>query len=100
MPSIHVRVAHALTQADALQRIQKAVAQAKKQNPDKVREFSEHWEGYVGKFSAAALGHSLTASCSVNPGEVTVEGKLPLLAAPFKGKIEAVIQDMLERLLA
>ena len=100
MPSIHVSVSHKLTQADALKRIQKAVTEAKKQNPEKVRELNESWEGYVGNFSGTAMGHSVAASVAVNPGEVTVDGKLPLLATPFKGTIEAAIQDMLTRLLA
>jgi Putative polyhydroxyalkanoic acid system protein (PHA_gran_rgn) len=100
MPSIHVSVSHKLTQADALKRIKKAIAEAKNQNPEKVRELNESWEGYVGNFSGTAMGHSVAASVAVNSGEVTVDGKLPLLATPFKGKIEAAIQDMLTRLLA
>ena len=100
MPSIHASVSHKLTQADALKRIKKAITEAKNQNPEKVRELHESWEGYVGNFSGTAMGHLVAASVAVNPGEVTVDGKLPLLATPFKGKIEAAIQDMLTRLLA
>jgi hypothetical protein len=100
MPRIHISVSHQLTQADALKRIKKAIAEAKKQNPEKVRELNETWDGYVGNFSGTAMGHSVAASVSVHPAEVTVDGKLPLLATPFKGKIEAGIQDLLRRLLA
>jgi Putative polyhydroxyalkanoic acid system protein (PHA_gran_rgn) len=100
MPSIHVSVSHQLTQADALKRIKKAITEAKKQNPEKIRELNEKWDGYVGNFSGAAMGHSVAASVAVNSGEVTVDGKLPLLATPFKGKIEGAIQEMLKRLLA
>ena len=100
MPRIHVSVSHQLTQADALERVKKAITEAKKQNPDKVRELNERWEGSVGNFSGTAMGHQVAASVAVNSEEVTVDGKLPLLATPFKGKIEAAIQDMLRRLLA
>jgi hypothetical protein len=100
MPRIHVSVSHQLTQADALERIKKAISEAKKQNPEKVRELNESWEGYVGRFSGTAMGHSVAASVAVNSAEVTVDGKLPLLATPFQGKIETAIQDMLRRLLA
>jgi hypothetical protein len=100
MPRIHVSVSHQLTQADARKRIQKAITEAKKQNPEKVRELNLSWEGYVGNFSGRAMGHSVEASVAVGSGEVTVDGKLPLLASPFKGKIETAIQDMLRRLLA
>jgi hypothetical protein len=100
MPHIHVSVSHPLTQADALKRIKKAITEAKTQNPEKVRELNESWEGAVGNFSGTAMGHSVAASVTVNSGEVTVDGKLPLLATPFKGKIERAIQDMLRRVLA
>ena len=100
MPQIHVSVSHELTQADALKRIKKAVSELQKKNPEKVRDLKERWEGSVGSFSGTAMGHSVAASVAVNTGEVTVDGKLPLLATPFKGKIETAIQDMLKRLLA
>jgi hypothetical protein len=100
MPHIHVSVSHELTQADALKRIKKAVSELQKKNPEKVRDLNERWEGYMGSFSGTAMGHSVAASVAVNTGEVTVDGKLPLLATPFKGKIETAIQDMLKRLLA
>jgi hypothetical protein len=100
MPRIHISVPHQLTQADALVRIKKAIREAKKQNPDKVRELNEHWEGHVGSFSGTAMGHSVTATVAINSAEVTVDAKLPLLATPFKGGIESAIQDMLRRLLA
>jgi putative polyhydroxyalkanoic acid system protein len=100
MPKIHVSVSHHLTQSDALKRIKKAITEAKNQNPDKVSKLNESWDGYVGDFSGTAMGQSVAASVAVNSGDVTVEGKLPLLAAPFKGKIEAAVRDMLKRLLA
>lgn len=100
MPRIHVSVSHQLTQTGALERIKKAITAAKRQNPDKVQELNENWEGYLGNFSGKAMGHSVAATVAVNSREVTVDGKLPLLAAPFKGKIETAIQDMLRRLLA
>jgi hypothetical protein len=100
MPRIHISVPHQLKQADALKRIKKAIADAMKQNPDKVGNLSESWDGHVGNFSGSALGHSVTASITVNSEDVTVDGKLPLLATPFKGKIETTVQAMLKRLLA
>jgi hypothetical protein len=100
MPSIKVAVPHKLTQDEALRRIKKAIADTKKQNADKVRDLSESWDGYVGNFSAAAMGQSLSGSVSVEPKEVIVETKVPLMFIAFKGKIESAARDMLSRLLA
>ncbi len=99
MPTIRVSIPHQLSQDEALKRIQRGIAQAKSQNPDKVRDLEESWNGYEGTFSAKAMGYSATASILVDPSEVTVESALPLIASPFKGKIEAALRDMLTRLL-
>ena len=60
MPTIRVAVPHQLSQDEALQRIQRAIAQAKSQNPDKIRDLKESWDGYVGAFSGKAMGYSAT----------------------------------------
>ncbi len=99
MASMRVSVSHQLTQAEALKRIKRAIAHAKKENSDKVRDLEENWNGYVGSFAASAVGHSVTGSVAIDPAEVIVTGKLPFFAMPFKRKIEAAIEDMLARLL-
>ena len=100
MPNLLVSVAHQLSQDEALQRVQRAIVQAKSQNSDKIGELKESWDGYVGKFRITVMGHSASGSLTVNPSEVTVEGTLPLIASPFRSTIEARVRDMLARLLA
>ena len=100
MPNIHVTVPHQLSQDEALQRIQRAIAQAKSQNPDKIRDLQDSWDGYVGAFSGKAMGYSATGTLTVNSPDVVVEGSIPVFASPFKGTIEVKIRDMLARLLA
>ena len=100
MPSIKVAVPHKLTQEEALRRIKKAIEDTKKQNADKVGDLAESWDGYTGNFSGATLGQSLSGSVSVEPGEVIVEAKVPLMFIAFKGKLEGAARDMLTRLLA
>lgn len=99
MPSIRVSVPHQLSRDEALRRIQRYIAQAKGES-EKVRELEESWSGYEGKFSASAMGYSASGSVAIGPSEVTVETALPLIASPFKGKIETAIRDALARLLA
>ena len=100
MPNIQVSVPHQLSQDEALKRIQRAIAQAKGQNSDKISDLNETWDGYVGTFSAKAMGYSATGTLTVNPSDVTVTTTLPFFASAFKSKIETALRDMLTRLLA
>jgi hypothetical protein len=100
MPQMKVSVPHKLTQDEALRRIKKAIADTKKQNADKVGDLTESWDGYTGNFSGAAMGQTLAGSVSVEPSEVVVEAKIPLMFIAFKGKLEGAARDMLTRLLA
>jgi hypothetical protein len=100
MPTIRVSVPHKLTQDEALKRIKKTIAEAKKKNSDKVSELTETWDGYEGEFSGSAMGYDVGGGIAIEPGQVVVTGKLPFIAIPFKGKIESGIEGMLKHLLA
>jgi Putative polyhydroxyalkanoic acid system protein (PHA_gran_rgn) len=100
MPTIRVAVPHKLTQDEALKRIKKTIAEAKKKNSDKVSELKETWDGYEGEFSGSAMGYDVGGGIAIEPAQVVVTGKLPFIAIPFKGKIESGIEGMLKRLLA
>ena len=100
MPILSVTVPHKLPQDEALKRIKKAIADAKKQNSQQVENFTENWDGYIGNFSGKAMKHSVSGTLAVKPDEVIVGANLPFIATPFKGKIESMVQQMLERLLA
>jgi len=46
------------------------------------------------------MGFSLSGRMDVKPGEVVMKGNYPLAAVPFKGKIESMIRERAEQLLA
>jgi hypothetical protein len=100
MPKLHILIPHQLPRDKALKRIQQAIAGAKTQNSEKIRDLQERWDGYAGTFSGKAMGYSATGTLTVNPSDVVVESDLPIFASPFKSRIEAAITDMLTRLLA
>ena len=100
MPKLQVAIPHQLSRDEALRRIQKAIANAKDQNSDKIRGLQESWDGYTGTFSGKAMGYAAKGTLTVNPADVLVESDLPIFASPFKSRLEAAITEMLTRLLA
>lgn len=100
MPSLIVSVSHQLSQEEALRRIQATVAQARVQYSDKISELRESWDGYAGTFVVSAMNQQASGSVTVNPSEVTVKARLPLLALAIKPMIESRIRHELTRILA
>jgi hypothetical protein len=100
MPGLKVSVAHKLSQDEALRRVKAAIADAKKEYAEQVDDLQESWDGYNGTFSATAMGQRVSGSLAVNPSDVIVQGKLPLIALPFKGKFEAMIREQVAAILA
>jgi len=100
MPSMTIVVPHQLTQEEAMRRIQNLLAEVKRDYGDRVSDLKETWSGNSGEFSFKAMGFSLSGRMDVTPGEVVMKGNYPLAAAPFKGKIESMIRDRAEQLLA
>jgi hypothetical protein len=95
-----VSVSHALTQDEALRRIQAAVAQAREQYTDRINELRESWNGYAGEFVVSAMGQKISGTVAVNPSDVMVQTKLPFLAMAFKPMIESGLREELAKILA
>jgi hypothetical protein len=100
MPDLIVFVCHRLSQDEALQRIQAAVAQAKTQYSNKIDDLREGWNGYVGAFQISAQNQQVSGTVAVNPSDVTVEITLPFLAMFFKSMIESTMRSELTKILA
>ena len=100
MANVTVVVPHRLPQDEALNRIKQFIAQARVQYADRIGDLQENWNGYVGAFSFAGSGVSASGNIIVNPGDVTIQSTLPLMAMMFKGKIESTVRDVLSRVLA
>ena len=100
MSSLNLSVPHQLPQDEALNRIKQSITQLQEQYSDKIHDFQEAWNGYVGTFSVSAFGSSIPGSLSVNPSEVALQASLPLFATAFKGTIESLVREHLTKLLA
>lgn len=100
MPKMSVTVPHSLGQAEALARVQTMIGGLKRQYGDQLSELQEQWTGPDGQFSLKAMGFHVSGRVHVSDRDLTLDGDLPLMAAPFKGQIEQMVRQEAERLLA
>ena len=100
MPKFSMSVPHKLSQDEALRRIQGLLADLKAQHADRFSDLQETWTDHDGRFSVTAMGFKLAGSLSVKPASVELNGDLPFAAVPFKSRIEQVLRERAERLLA
>ena len=100
MPGMNIAVSHHLTQDEAMRRIQGLLTEIKRDYGDRVTDLRETWRDDGGDFSFRAMCFSVSGSVQVRPGEVLLTGDYPLAARPFKGRIESMIRERAEQLLA
>jgi hypothetical protein len=100
VPKMSVVVPHRLTEDEALARVKGLLGQLKAEHQREISDLRETWTDHRGEFAAKAMGFNVSGSVEVRPGEVRVEGDLPFAALPFKGRIEEMIRQRGERLLA
>jgi hypothetical protein len=100
MPNLNIAIHHNLSQEEALKRIKDAIAQAQAQNPGKIKDFQENWNGNAGTFSGSTMGQAVSVTMTVNASEVVLDLELPFAATFFKGKIEEEIRAFAAGLLS
>jgi hypothetical protein len=99
MPNLNIAIPHNLSQDDALKRIKGAIAQAKVEHSNSVKDLQENWNGNVGTFSGSAMGQTVSATITVNASEIVFDLALPFAASLIKRPIEAGIRDFTAKLL-
>ncbi len=99
MPHIDITVPHALTQDEAVRRIQNLPASLEQEFAGKVTDIKQAWAGYAAKFSFNAVGFAVSGTTDVQPHRADIHIDLPLLAMPFKGRLADAVRQRAERLL-
>jgi hypothetical protein len=100
MANFKMSVRHTLSQEEAMDRIKTLMGEVKKQYAGSIDKLEENWNGNSNTFSFTAMGFSVSGVLTVLPGEITLVGDLPFAARLFKGKIESMIREKAETLLA
>jgi hypothetical protein len=99
MPNMNISIPHHLSQDEALKRIQDAIAQAKAENPGKIKDFQENWNGNVGTFRGSGMGQTASGTITVSASEIVLDLELPFAATFFKAQIEENVRKFAAGLL-
>jgi Putative polyhydroxyalkanoic acid system protein (PHA_gran_rgn) len=97
---LNISVPHNLPQGEVLRRLQWFIANARTEYANRVQSFQESWNGNTGILRVTGMGHHVEGTITVNPSDVTVQGRLPFAALMIRGRIETGIREQLGRLLA
>jgi hypothetical protein len=90
---MHLKIPHQLSQAEALAKVKKALAEAKLQLVGKVAVEEERWEGPTLHFAFVAERQRIAGTLGVGEAEFELNAKLPLMLKLFEGKIERAIRE-------
>ena len=97
MPQFKVAVSHSHARHDMVTKLQRFADQLRGNVPAEVSQVEENWDDQGNlNFSFKALGFSVSGDVLTSDKEVTVSGKLPFAALPFRGAIESAIREQLE----
>jgi hypothetical protein len=100
MPAYQVVVSHQLGRETARQRVGQLLERTLAQYSAHLSDATGEWNGHELAFRFVASGLGVSGKLVVDETQVAVGGPLPLAAALFRGRIERMIRDELERLLA
>lgn len=99
MPKIKINVPHKVSQEEVIKRLKNFSAELKKEHGDTISNLQERWENNKVEIDLSVKGISTKISMEITPQELIIIGKIPLIALPFKGKIEQTIKDKVEELM-
>lgn len=99
MPSLNLKIDHALSRDEAAERVRRLVEFAKAQYGHQVSNLSETWEEHAVEFAFSVMGMSTTGKLRVEETHVEIDSKLPFAAVMLRGRIEEAIKSQLGRIL-
>ncbi|MDD5363638.1 MAG: polyhydroxyalkanoic acid system family protein [Ignavibacteria bacterium] len=99
MPKLEIKIAHSLSQPEALSRIKNFLPEFKAQHADRISDMEESWNGNINTFSFKVSGFHINGTLDVENDYLLINGSLPLLASMFSSTIESTIREKAEMLL-
>jgi hypothetical protein len=94
MPKFNLTIPHSLSRAEVMSRLREHLANAiENEFEDDIIMSGESWMDFSGDFSFMVNGYSISVSLQVRSEEVRINGKIPLVALPFRSQIK---KDLLE----
>jgi putative polyhydroxyalkanoate system protein len=89
---MRIAVPHHTTKANARSKIEQKLAALLSQFGGRVDDLQQQWNGDTLSFKGKARGFKLEGTVEVTEAEIVVNGKLPMMALPFEGKIREAVK--------
>jgi len=90
---MHVIIKHNFKKEEAINRVKKALTEARSQAAGHIEGAEERWEGDTLNFAFTLQGKKITGTLDVRDQEFELNAKLPLLWRMFEGRLEKMIQE-------
>ncbi len=100
MPAMNAEVSHSLGREEALERLRSFSEKIRDKYKGQVSDMEESWADETLNFSFKSFGFKVSGSLIVGDDSVKLDGKLPIAAMVFKGKIQQEFVDQLNKLLS
>ena len=100
MAQFNVSVPHETTRDDAVEKLRGFSERIREEFANQVSDMNETWDENGNlQFSFRAMGISVEGDVQTDDSNVSVSGKLPFAALPFRGLIEQTIVDKINEAL-
>ena len=100
MPKFKAEVPHQLSREEAVQRLQGFLPKIEEMYKDQVSKMESEWTDDVLNFALTTYGFTISGELAVDDEKAHLNGKLPMAAMAFRGKIEKTISRALESALS
>lgn len=95
---MRIAVEHHTTKANARQIVERKIDQLLASYGSHAEKAEHEWHGETLHFKGKARGFTVEGTVEITDAAVILEGKLPLIAKPFEGKIRQTVQAEAERM--
>jgi putative polyhydroxyalkanoic acid system protein len=90
---MQVKIPHQFSQAQAKERVMRALNEARQKIGEQATIEKEEWQGETLHFSFTAQGQSISGTFEVREGEFELNATLPLMLRMFEGQIKKAIEE-------
>jgi putative polyhydroxyalkanoate system protein len=89
---MRIAIPHHTTRANARRIIEQKLSQVEQHYGHYASDIEQQWVGDTLNLSAKAKGFQIKGTLDITDTEVILEGKLPLMAKMFEGRIKSTVE--------
>jgi hypothetical protein len=97
---MRIAVTHNTSRENARKKVEQRLSHLLSQFGGKADEIEHAWTGDTLRFKGKARGLSVEGTVEVTDAAVVIDGKLPLIAKPFEGRIREAVQKEADAMFA